>query len=482
MNLSERLTLIRAALGKKPTPEAVNILSQVYPGQITDPPEKGAAGILEGYSHMPWLRACAGKVACSLAAVEWRLYVTRRGKGAQRKAYRDRTLQRAGYERRKGLLSEHANMDELDEITDHPFLDLLTKGNGYHTGVALRRIESVQLDLVGESGFLKGRSKLTRGDGKKGLLTSLWPIPPTWVQSTPTPDNPFYRVSYRGWNENIPMSEVLWMCDPNPAQPYGRGVGLGQAVSDEAEIDEMAAKTVRQLFFNRAAPDFVIYPKGERAEMGKPEAARFQQDWLDRLQGYWRSWKPYFASREIGIYEFTKDMQALQHIEIRNQERDIILQIWGMPPEKLGILSQSNRATIEASDLIYAKDVLVPRLEFRRDIFQNLLVEEYDDQLILDYVTPVMEDKEFALKVASAAPWAMDGNEWRSIMGLEEKDEFDGVYFVPSLVTPVSADQLVVDAGPPDVGVPNDVPPPDGQFTPKKPVEVVVADSSSTST
>jgi hypothetical protein len=126
-------------------------------------------------------------------------------------------------------------MDELDEITDHPFLDLLTKGNGYHTGVSLRRIESMHMDLVGEAFFLKSRNGL-------GAPTALWPIPPTWVQSTPTPARPSFQMSYRGWNDAIPASEVLWMCDPNPANPYGRGVGLGQAVSDEAETDEYAAK------------------------------------------------------------------------------------------------------------------------------------------------------------------------------------------------------------------------------------------------
>ena len=475
MNFSERLTLIRAALGKKPTPEAVSLLTRIFPGGQADPPTRGAAGILEGYAHMPWLRACAGKVAASLAAVEWRLYVTRRGKGSARKAYRDRRLQRSGYEQRKGLISERSNMDELDEITDHPFLDLLTKGNGYHTGVALRRIESVHMDLVGEAFLLKGRNGL-------GAPSALWPIPPTWVQDTPTPQHPFFTVSYRGWNDNIPASEVLWMCDPDPAQPYGRGLGLGHAVSDEAEIDEYAAKTGRQLFFNRAQPDFLVFPKGVQSDMNPTETKRFEQDWLNRLQGYWRSWKPYFLSREVGVHEFTKDMQALQLIGIRQQERDIILQVWGLPPEKLGITSSSNRATIEGADLIYAKDVLVPRLEFRRSFFQEMLIPEYDDRLIVDYVTPVMEDKEFALKVATAAPWAMDGNEWRAIMGLPEQQEFEGVYFVPPAVTPVSADDLLEKPDEPDSGNPDRVPPPDGQFAPKQPVEVVVAGSTSTST
>jgi len=456
LTLRDRWAIVKAALSRAQAPQqdAAAILNRVFASRTQgDPPERGMAGLLESYSHMPWVRACAGKVAASMAAVEWRLYVTRRGKGSARKAYRDHGLQRAGLERRKGLLTERANLDELDEITDHPFLDLLTQGNGYHTGVALRRIESIHLDLVGETFLLKSRNGLK-------APVALWPIPPTWIQSTPTPKHPFFRVDYRGWQDEIPASEVLWMCDPNPAQPYGRGVGLGHAVSDEAEIDEYAAKFSRQVFFNRAQPDFLVFPKGEHATMVPTEMKRFESDWLNKLQGYWRSSRPYFVGREIGVYEFQKSIKDLMLTEIRNQERDIILSVWGMPPEKLGIVQSSNRATIEGAELIHAKDVLVPRLEFRRAVFQELLVPEYDDRLIVDYVTPVMEDKEFSLKVATAAPWAMDGNEWRSILGLSEKPEFEGVYFVPPAVTPVAADQLQMDMGPDDAGVPDETPPP----------------------
>lgn len=419
------------------------ILNNIYPGRQGDPPERGAFGILDSYATMPWLRACAGRVANSMSAVEWRLYVTR--KSPKERAYRDRKLQRAGYELRKTLIRERAASGELEEVTDHPFLDIMTKGNGFHTGVALRRIESLHMDLVGETFMLKGRNAL-------GATVELWPIPPPWVFSTPTPAWPYYRMNYRGWHENIPASEILWMSDPNPAQPYGRGIGLGQAVADEAEIDEYAAKTTRQVFFNRAQPDFLIYPKGDRGEMNQTETKRFEQDWLNRLQGYWRSSKPHFMSREVGVYEFQKNLKEMMLTEVRMQERDIILQVWGMPPEKLGILNNSNRATIEGSDLIYAKDVLVPRLEMRRSMFQELLMPEYDDRLVVDYVTPVMEDKEFELKVAMAAPWAMEANEWRAIMGRSDLEQFKDVVFVPPSVTPIRVDDLLpptnVDLGP----------------------------------
>ena len=716
-NLSwrDRISLLKAAVfPKQQAQQAALILNRIQGNQSAgEPPTRGGQGMLDSYSTMPWVRAVAGRVAGSMAAVEWRLYKAPSGKGSQR-AIKAPDLQFGSYTERKSLIQQRHEAGELVEVPDHLLLTALTKGNGYHTGVALKRLTQLSLDLIGENFWLKARNAL-------GAPVAFWPIPATWVQDTPTPAKPTFRISHRGWNEDIPQSEIAWLCDPNPADPYGRGVGYMHSLSDEAEIDEYAAKTchddktecltrrgwvpgldvtgddeiatwnedlqrieyqrpfgitrvqhdgvmhhwnggridamvtpnprlwirsriyqrparaapvwhfeesrqvarkpgrafkwrdagyydgdkesvqipsaarvtkrtpnsrgggraplrgvndplsfkalafapflgyyvsegspngaaacigqsaggcidqirealaifpgewvkertaktasgkiglrwtvchhglsewlraqvgegaynkrlpvevfewphaaqrallvalidgdgrwgktqsctyfsmsealiddiqrlsvqvgwsslkgqrdkrgllslymktetstrhvyrtngtwfkevpysgtvwcvsvpnekfftrrgncvllagnTRQLFFNRAQPDFLVYPKGEQAEMQLPEVKRFEQDWLNRLQGYWKSWKPYFLSREVGVYEFAKDMQALQLVPIRNQERDIIIQVFGLPPEKLGILNNSNRSTIDASDLIFAKDVLVPRL------------------------------------------------------------------------------------------------------------------------
>ena len=422
-------------IGLIDTAQNVNdVIGKIKRGQAGDPPKRGVEGILASYESMPWVRACAGRVSSSMSAVQWRLYATK--KPGEARAYRHRLAQTADVTRRKHVLQSLRDSSELTELSDHPFLDLMTKGNGYHTGVALRRIESLHMDLVGEAFLYKGRNML-------GVTVALWPIPPTWIMSTPTPAFPFFRVSYRTWQENLPAADVLWMCDPGARDPYGRGVGLGHAIADEAEIDEFAAKTSRQLFFNRAQPDFLVYPKGERAELDETETKRFEQSWLNKLQGYWRSSKPHFLSREVGVYEFQKNIKDLMLTEIRLQERDIILQVWGMPPEKLGILNNSNRATIDGSDLIYSKELLVPRLEMRRSFYQEMLIPEYDDRLIVAYDTPVTEDREFALKAAQAAPYVLDANEWRGIMGYHEQEEFNHVLFVPPSITAVKLHDLI---------------------------------------
>jgi hypothetical protein len=94
-----------------------------------------------------------------------------------------------------------------------------------------------------------------------------------------------------------------------------------------------------------------------------------------------------------------------------------------VPPEIFGILTSSNRATITVSNFLYCTWVIVPRLEFQRETLQIRLVPEYDRRLILDYVSPVMENKEFILEVAKAAPWSLSTDEWRELADRESLGE-----------------------------------------------------------
>lgn len=41
---------------------------------------------------------------------------------------------------------------------------------------------------------------------------------------------------------NVSMEDMFTMKDLNPVDPYRRGLGQAEAVADEAELDEYAAK------------------------------------------------------------------------------------------------------------------------------------------------------------------------------------------------------------------------------------------------
>ncbi|KKL82562.1 hypothetical protein LCGC14_1983500, partial [marine sediment metagenome] len=112
-------------------------------------------------------------------------------------------------------------------------------------------------------------------------------------------------------------------------------------------------------------------------------------------------------------------------------QRDTIIQVYGVPPEILGILESSNRATIEAAEFLFAKFVIMPRLEFLRAVLQQLLVPEFDDRLILDFESPVTEDKRHELQVMKASTWAYTANELRKRAGEPSLGDEGDVHAVP---------------------------------------------------
>lgn len=434
-----RLTLAGAAAmailrGKQVTPEQASLMSQLLPSGQTQPPVRGTAEMLAAYNTMPWLRAVTSKVAVAVASTNWRLYGTRRVSTG--KFYRGYQLQRASsWRERRTLLLRAKQAGELVEVKEHPMLDLLHNANPYHVGMAARRILQVYLDLVGECFQLLERNRL-------GVPVAYWPLPPTWVTDLPTASQPFFTIKINTVEKRIPMSEVIWAQDVDPVNPYGRGSGLSRTLSDELETAEYASKHAKATFYNRARPDFVAWVKPGPNEAAPSATAmrRMQQQWVQEHQGFWRSFKPHFVNRELVIHEFEQDLKKQSLIELMQLERDTIIQVYGFPPEVFGILESSNRATIEAADYLFARYAVDPRLEFLRDVWQERLVPLYDERLILDYDSPVAEDKEYTLNVMKAQPGAFLADEWRVRAEMEELEEEQGkVFLLPLGVEPRSS-------------------------------------------
>ena len=204
------------------------LLGGIFPGAAGDPPERGDANVLEAYNSMPWLRAVAQRVATAVAssATGWRLYAP-----TSRKARDVRKFQRCSDKAVRSKMIEKGVGDELEAIEDHVLLGALNGANSYMVGQALFKTTQIHLDLVGEAFWLKERNAV-------GAPIGFWPLPSNWVESIPTPNRQAYRVSFRGWQGLIPETEILWMAEPNPTNPYGRGSGMGRALGDELETDE----------------------------------------------------------------------------------------------------------------------------------------------------------------------------------------------------------------------------------------------------
>lgn len=789
---------------------AQGMLAGIFPGGTGHPPARGARPLLAAYATMPWLRAVVHKIANAMAATEWQVLAVRDPRS--NRARRVRSLQKCyDYRTRAQALARYQAAGELEVIEEHPLLDALDASNPIITGLTNRALTQVYMELVGEFFWIKERGTVENGRTKRKVVTGLWTVPPTWIINTPTPNNPFFHVSYRGWQRHIPASEIIWATDPNPLDPYARGVGTAMSLADELETDEYAAKhchdpetealtrrgwvrglelrrddeiatwnetlgrieyhrpldivefdhagtmhhwtgpgvdvlvtpnhrlwierrglynkrlgrwtpkpepwhfeesrvaqakpgrrfrwrdagfydgqvktveipgvdritkrrsgsrgggrpprrgvndplrfdvhafapflgyyisegnaqaaglqiaqsegafvdsiraalgifpadwvretsrqpaykwlvhhlgltewlrrhvgdgaankrlpaevfewpvsaqrllleamvdgdgsrprtwpgsrgmiyftaspglagdvqrlcvqlgwssrissamsrttrmyrvgirpnrnmrelsgivrqgarprqwvedvpytgrvwcvtvpnevfvtrrngcvmlggNTRNFFLNRARPELIVTTDPTQAGAASPdELDVLKQRWLNETLGYNRSWKPFFVNRKLDIHELEQNFRNLQLVQLREHERNVIMQTWGIPPEVLGVLSSSNRATIDAADLFMGRYVLMPRLEFMRTIIQERLAPEYDERIVVHYVSPVAEDREFKLRAFAAMPATPTVDEWRAIQDLEphEDKKVGKMHLMPGTVMPV---------------------------------------------
>ena len=390
-------------------------------GGIGAPPSRTARQRLAAYSQQPHLHIATSKIADEVATVTWEVFAPR---SAQRRDVA--AIQRGGdvWTRRKAI-ERGIGDGTLERLDDHPLINALTRGNETHTGQQLFRLSTLHLLLVGESHWGLERNAL-------GTPVGFLPLPSHWIAATPTPSEPTYRISHQNWQAVVPASEILSMIDPDPIDPFGRGGGATQAIADELDTDEATAQYIRYFFRNRARPDIIVSPKGgpRDTSLKMSELSRFEESWVSQHQGFARSWRPYFSPRELNVTEIKQDTSGIQLTGLRAWARDTILQLFSIPPELVGLVENSNRATISAADHLFKRNTILPKLELIRSCLQTRLVPEYDPALVLDFKSPVEKDREHALAVAKAAPFAVSIDEWRAMADLPPLPDNEGKEFV----------------------------------------------------
>jgi HK97 family phage portal protein len=286
------------------------------------------------------------------------------------------------------------------ELKEHPFLDFWARPNPLleYSGTALWRLQQIYLLLKGEGYFIIEREEIDpelERLGYRGRPAELWPVPVHWVYGTPYLDHPFYDVRTPG-GQMLPVSvdDMFVMKRLNPFDPSARGLGQAEALADEVEIDEYAAKFQKKFFFNDATPETIVSMPGATDE----QQNRFLAQWKQRLQGAFRSHSVMTVGgpkdAPISVMKLGENMKDMDMLQGRTQMRDACLEHFGVPREIMGITESSNRATSEAAQYIYAR-MLTNELSPRMDAVNEQLVCEFGDDLIYRYDDIIPRNEEF---------------------------------------------------------------------------------------
>lgn len=411
-------------------------------------PRRGTRELMIAYREQPWLRAVAGRIARGIANVEWRIYVrtdepsparaSTRWRSVPKSvdpsgriedvfgvpafrwgqdfAVRDVQLSAGSVRQRAARRRELAEMGLLREVVDHPLLELLANPNQQLTGRSTMQMTQTWIDLKGEAFWLLA----FKGGAPGGFVA----LPPHWVTQIPSQASPNFRISFQSVNFDVPPKNMVWLRDPDPENPYGRGTGVAEALSDELETDEYAAKYVKNWFFNNGMPSAIVSFEGADHAAIK----RAEEKWAQSHGGVSNTNRVHFAGGKMNAQKLDSSFKEQEIGPLRKNQRDTVAQVFGVPPEIVGIIENSNRSTIDAAGYIMVVGVEYPRAQFLRSELQAKLVPFYDDTLCLEAELDIPDDPERRLNVMKAMPTAFSMNEWRYEGGREPLPQFDGQF------------------------------------------------------
>lgn len=388
--------------------------------QWLKPGRYGVYQLLQAGQQVPWLYANTTKISQLVASTHLRVCAVYEGKNpsparaseyrAQRRAIA--SLPSAMQPARLRALRSTMKRQNLQvvELPNHPMQKLLDRPNPMLSGYQARELTQRYLDLVGECFWALERP------APGALPTSFYPVPAHWVRSAPTPTEPTWLITFRVSTRRLAARDMLWLRHPDLTDPYDRGTGAGFALGDEVETDEYAAKTAKAAFFNNGMPSGIVGVESA----GDDGLEELSEAWKERHGGPLNAFRLAFVNAKLSFQKLTADFVDMGIVDLRKSLRDVFRGIYGTPPELLGILENSNKATITAAQYLMAVNVLVPRLEWLCDQLEHLLVPQFGEEsgaLVIDYDSPVPEDRDFRLNAMKAQPSAYTVNEWRDLAG-----------------------------------------------------------------
>ena len=290
------------------------------------------------------------------------------------------------------LIGKSLDGEDEDLPQDHPFMRFWDNPNPLpqFTAESIWQLYETYLLLVGEAFIVIEKDFL-------GFPAELWPLPPHWVMSTPTSGRPFYGIrTASGLMAEIHVDDMFVQMELNPADPYSRGLGQAQSIADEVEIDEYAAAFEKRFFYNDATPSSIIGIENASADA----VERFEKSWNNKHRGVANSHRTAVTSGKVSAAKLADNMKDLDMINGRLFLRDSTIAHFHVPREIMGITENSNRATAEAAQFIYAQNVLTPRIRKRQRALNNQLVPYWGDDIRYEYDEIIPRNQEFEKAVA----------------------------------------------------------------------------------
>lgn len=338
--------------------------------------------------------ACANICAQGLASVPLRLYVVT---GTKQKKTRWPT-KGIGGKRFKALETNpafriKARQGEVEEVTDHPLLDLLERVNVELDAFSLMEITDLYQEVVGITYWYVPRNSL-------GVPEAIWLLQPQHVKAKQNDAGELISYEYGSGikKQTLPAEEVLPFFFPNLENPYSSGYSPMRAAYEAVMLQEKNAAHHAALLKNNARPDMLLSAKEGFGGLGEPESERLERRFRRKFREG-GSGGIMVVGDQVDMKPLTYPPKDMQSFLIDDRARRTVANCFGVP---LSLLQTENvnLANAQAGQYQLAKYAILPRCRrFEQRLTQRFLpMWDNSGRFFLAFDNPVPEDREFLLR------------------------------------------------------------------------------------
>lgn len=322
--------------------------------------------------------------------------------------------------------------DEVEEVTEHPVLDLLFRVNGFTTKFDHFWLTQSFLELTGEAPWFLER--------EGGEITNIFFLLPDRLTPITGKSRMIEGYKYHigpGQTVKLEVDEVIFLKYPDPAKPF-RGIGTLEMAAKSVDIDNFSENWNAEFYKNSARPDSIL--KVNTPNMDQEQKDKLRKSFEKLYKGGANAHKNMLL---FGDMEFTQTSFApkdMEFLEQQNFSRDKILGIFRVPKAIVAQTEGVNFASSKTAEYIFARYTIKPKMERLTQQLNEFLLPMFagTENMFIDYTSPVPADEEKKIsKYNSALQYGwMTINEVRTEQGLEPVEGGDEI-MLPNHVTPI---------------------------------------------
>ena len=315
--------------------------------------------------------ACASINAAVCAANPPQLYVaTQHGQTAPKCAVRDL---HPAHEKRlrenRRLPAVYRKAMRLQQVTDHPLLDLLARVNPFHNAFDLWELTTLYQEVHGCAYWYLDIGPL-------GIPQAIWILPSQNVTPKQAKDSPrpvdFYQYRAGATEQRFAPEQIIHFRYPDPRDPYIGGLSPLRACYEQVALLSDYAAMKKAIYENRGLPSAIVSPD---AGYGEEERDRLETQWNDKFrQG--GSGRVLVADQKLSVSVLQAPFGDLAQLaEIRATVEDIC-NAFHVPIAFM--TTNTNLANLQAAQLQHMSNCIHPRLERRDEKLNQQLVPYFD--------------------------------------------------------------------------------------------------------